>query len=69
MRTEAQIKIEAFQALAQRLNPVEIERFVVSLNREKFDYTKWRQNLFEDMSIEELSAAAEKYSQEKYGKS
>lgn len=68
MRTDTQIKIEAFQALAQRLNPVEVERFVVILNRERFDYTKWRKNLFENMSIEELSAAAEKYSQEQYGK-
>lgn len=68
MRTDTQIKIEAFQALAQRLNPVEVERFVVILNRERFDYTKWRKSLFENMSIEELSAAAEKYSQEQYGK-
>jgi hypothetical protein len=66
MRTDAQIKIEGFQALGQRLDLVEVERFVVMLNREKFDYTKWRQNLFENMSIEEISAAAEKYSREKY---
>ena len=67
MRTDAQIKLEGFQALAQKLDPVEVERFIVMINREKFDYTKWRENLFEGMTIEEISAAAEKYSNEKYG--
>ena len=66
MKTDTQIKIEGFQALAQKLDPVEVERFVVMLNREKFDYTKWRQNLFENKTLEEISAAAEKYSREKY---
>jgi hypothetical protein len=67
MRTDAQIKMDGFQALAQKLDPVEVERFVVIINREKFDYTKWRENLFEQMTIEEISAAAEKYTKEKYG--
>lgn len=63
MRTDTEIKKDAFQALAARLNPVEVERFVAIINREKFDYTKWRQGLFEDMSIEEISSAAHKYGQ------
>ncbi len=62
MRTDIEIKKDAFQALATKLNPVEVERFVAIINREKFDYTKWRQGLFEDMSIDEISAAAQKYS-------
>lgn len=62
MRTDTEIKKDAFQALATKLNPVEVERFVAIINREKFDYTKWRQGLFEDMSIDEISAAAQKYS-------
>ena len=66
MRTDAQIKLEGFQALAQKLDPVEVERFIVMINREKFDYTKWRENLFECMTIEEISAAAEKYTREKF---
>jgi hypothetical protein len=68
MRTDAQIKMDGFQALSEKLDPVEVERFVVILNREKFDYTKWRENLFEDMTIEEISTAAQKYSEQKYGK-
>ncbi|MBN2092156.1 hypothetical protein JW964_21230 [candidate division KSB1 bacterium] len=63
MKTDLDIKREGFQALKEKLDLVEIERFIVILNREKFDYTKWRKNLFEDMSLEELADTAEKYSQ------
>ena len=66
MKSDMEIKIEGLKALSKNLDPVELERFVVLINREKFDYTKWRQNLFEDMTLEEISAAAEKYSKEHY---
>ena len=45
MKTDAMIKKEGFQALKEKLDPVEFERFIVIINREKFDYTKWRKNL------------------------
>lgn len=64
MRTDEVIKQEGFHALKTKLNPVEIERFLVIINREKFDYTKWRKNLFENMTIEELADKAEKFSEE-----
>ncbi len=32
-----------------------MERFILLINREKFDYTKWRKDLFEDMDIADLS--------------
>lgn len=67
MKTDSEIKIEGFQALASKLDPVELERFIMLINREKRDYTKWRKNLFQGMSIPELSAAAEKHSQDRYG--
>jgi len=31
------------------------------IQKEPFDYTKWQENLFEDMSIEEISQAAAEY--------
>jgi hypothetical protein len=31
------------------------------IQREPFDYTKWQENLFEDMTIEELSKKADEY--------
>ena len=65
MRTDIMIKKEGFQALENKLGIVDFERFIVLINREKFDYTKWRKNLFEDLSIEELSKKASQYSMTK----
>ena len=46
------------QALLDNLGLVEAERFIMLIQREPFDYTKWQENLFEDMSIEEISENA-----------
>lgn len=37
---------------------VEAERFIMLIQKELFDYTKWQENLFEEMSIEEISEKA-----------
>jgi len=39
-----------------------MEKFIALINRENFNYTKWRENLFENMSIDELADKAQKYS-------
>jgi hypothetical protein len=44
--------------LVEKLGLVEAERFVFLMNKESFDYTKWRQNLYEGMSAREISAKA-----------
>ncbi len=62
MKTDAIIKKEGFQALKEKLGPVEFERFIVIINRERFNYTKWRKNLFEDLPLEELANQADIYS-------
>ena len=62
MKTDTIIKQEGFKALRQKLDPVEIERFIVLINREKFDYTKWREKLFEDMTIDQIADKADEYS-------
>lgn len=61
MRTDNAIKQEGFNALAEKLDIIEVERFFMLINKEKFDYTKWRKNLFENKSIEELSNRAMDY--------
>ena len=38
------------------------EKFISIINREQFDYTKWQQNLFEDMPLEEINKAAAVFS-------
>jgi hypothetical protein len=44
--------------LLKNLGLVETERFIMLIQKEPFDYTKWQENLFEDMSIEEISEKA-----------
>jgi hypothetical protein len=46
--------------LVQNVGLLETERFIAYLSRERADYTKWRQNRFEDLSLEELAQATRK---------
>ena len=62
IQTDAIIKKEGFEILKNKLGVVNMERFIVLVNREKFDYTKWRRNLFEDIKLEELAENADQYS-------
>jgi hypothetical protein len=63
MKSDTILKHEGFKLLREKFNPVELERFIVMLNRENFDYTMWRERLFEDESIEELADKADQFSQ------
>jgi len=62
---DAEIKALGFNILSKELGLVEAERFIALIQREKFDYTKWRQNLFAGLSGEEISRQAMKYVQKK----
>jgi dephospho-CoA kinase len=61
MKTDTLIKNEGMEILTKYLGMVEAERFIMLIQREPFDYTKWQENLFEDMTIEELSKKADEY--------
>jgi hypothetical protein len=65
MRTDTLIKHDGFKAIFEKLDIVEAERFIALIKRDNFDYTEWRQNLWENLSIEELSARAMQYHQQK----
>ncbi|MEA2059809.1 MAG: hypothetical protein U9P10_04695 [Thermodesulfobacteriota bacterium] len=58
MMTNTEIKIKGLQILTKSLGLVEAERFVALIQQEPFDYTKWRDGLFEDLSVEEISHMA-----------
>ncbi len=58
MRTDTEIKMAGFEMLSNKLGMVEAERFIALIQREKFDYTKWRENLFNELSGEEISKRA-----------
>jgi hypothetical protein len=58
MMTNTEIRLKGLQILAEYLGDVEAERFIALIQREPFDYTKWRQDMDEDLSIEEISNKA-----------
>jgi len=58
MITDTEIKQKGINILSQYLGDVEAERFIALIQRERFDYTKWRQGLDEELSIEEISHKA-----------
>jgi hypothetical protein len=46
------------RSLVDSLGVVDAERFITRLIREPFDYTKWQRNLFNDMTLDEISTEA-----------
>jgi len=58
MITDTEIKIRGLKVLAEAIGDVEAERFVALIQREPFDYTKWRQALDDDLPTEEISKRA-----------
>ncbi len=63
MDSTMEIMNKGINCLIQQLGVVETEKFISIINRENFDYTKWQQNLFEDMTLEEINEAAAAFSQ------
>lgn len=61
MDNTIEIMNKGINCLLQQLGVVETEKFISIINREKFDYTKWRENLFENKTLEEINAEAVKF--------
>ncbi len=64
MKSDTYIKREGIKALKEKLGVVDMERFIMIINREKFNYTEWRKGYLEDLSLEELAYKAETFSKE-----
>ena len=58
MITDSEIKANGIHILAQYLGDVEAERFIALIQREPFDYTKWRKDIDEELDIDEISRKA-----------
>jgi adenine C2-methylase RlmN of 23S rRNA A2503 and tRNA A37 len=56
--SDIEIKLKGIHLLSEYLGDVEAERFISLIQREPFDYTKWRQGLDENLTIEEISQQA-----------
>jgi hypothetical protein len=67
MKMDAEIKALGFEILARHLGLVEAERFITLIQRERFDYTQWRQNLFAGLSGEEISRRAMEWQRQATG--
>ena len=63
MRTDTLLRCDGMKILAQHLGIVEAERFVAIIQREPFDYTEWRQHLFNDVPLENFLESARNYSE------
>jgi hypothetical protein len=58
MITDTEIRLKGLEVLTKYLGDVEAERFIALIQREPFDYTKWRKDLDENLTIEEISGRA-----------
>jgi len=54
------------RVLRETLGTIETEIFITNIKNPGFDYTKWRENLWEDISLQELLNRAVK-SEEMHG--
>jgi hypothetical protein len=55
---DSELKLKAIEILSKNLGLIETERFIALIQKDKFDYTKWRENLFKGLSGEEISKLA-----------
>jgi len=60
MHAEMALRDEGMKALIESLGMVEAERFISLIVREPFDYTEWQRELFDGLSVKELSNLAMK---------
>ena len=54
MRADNALRVDAMNLLVKGLGEVEVERFIYLVKRERFDYTKWQRNLWNDETIDEV---------------
>lgn len=57
----AEIMNKGMKCLMEQLGVVEAERFVATVIREKFDYTRWQRDYFSGKTPEEISQEVETF--------
>lgn len=65
MKMDTVLRQEGMDALIEKLGKVDAERFISLIIKEPFDYTKWQENLFEGITVRELSEKAMEYVEKK----
>lgn len=56
-----EIMNKGMNCLLEKLGVVEAEQFISIIIREKFDYTKWQQEHFDELSPEQIDDGAKRY--------
>ena len=59
----AELMDKGMRCLVEKLGLVEAERFIATMKRERFDYTKWQRTFFDAKTPTEISSEAEAYAQ------
>ena len=60
--TDSELKSKCFTILSEQVGNVEMERFIMLLNRDTFDYTEWRKlNLFQGETVDSLCDQIEQF--------
>ena len=60
--TDSELKCKCFSILSEQVGNVEMERFIMLLNRDTFDYTEWRKNnLFQGETVDSLCDQIEQF--------
>lgn len=52
MTSDIEIMNRGINCLLEKLGVIETERFISVINREKFDYTKWQRQRFDNVDSE-----------------
>ncbi|MBR6014314.1 MAG: hypothetical protein IK062_11140 [Selenomonadaceae bacterium] len=52
---------KGLKCLLEFMGTVETEKFISAVLREKFDYTEWRKNFFDDIEAKKFNESAAEY--------
>ena len=64
MISNMEIMNQGMNCLLEKLGTVGTEQFISVIMREQFDYTKWQQQRFDNMSSDEFQESALAYAKE-----
>ena len=59
-----EIMNKGMRCLMEQLGVIQAEQFVSTIIRERFDYTRWQREYFDEKTPEEISREAESYERE-----
>lgn len=63
MKSDAEIRTEGMRLLIKYMDNLDAERFITLIQRDRMDYTEWRQRLFDGMSGREISKQAMEFAE------